>query len=227
MISEIIILLLLSILLGGSLASETSVLPSTLLLAVFVVTIVLRRLRSHHRLQFVNQLKSYRRELRNGGTVVVDNSLLRYNTVLATYYVNVGALFGSFYVPSHFHIHGTSEHSAPLLYSLASLVLGWWHLPTGPLITLALVAQNLSGGEQITVGRLIDGKFSERFLDPKAQPPAPSGELNFLDSSLSEPSILEQLHKNGLFLSIKKVLASSRAGVVSRKSSGNSGPVDK
>jgi hypothetical protein len=42
-----------------------------------------------------------------------------------------------------------------LLYSLLSLLLGWWGLPWGPIRTLQAVFVNLTGGQDVTAMRRV------------------------------------------------------------------------
>lgn len=142
-----------------------------LILTAYLAALYLRRKRHQQRTDFVNQLKSYRRELRSGGTVVVDTLMLRYGTVLATYRLNIGALLTNIVVPSRYHISSGEEQGESLLYSLLSVVSGWWAFPTGPLITLSLIKQNLGGGEKISVAALIDAPLLAAFEGPQVETP--------------------------------------------------------
>lgn len=137
--------------------------------AAFLGLVLLREHRERRREDFTTQLRSYRQELRSGGTVVVDNLLLRYDTPVTTYNLNVGFLVGSVLVPSPYRIHTGDAHYEPLLYSIISLITGWWALPpAGPLATLALVRQNLIGGMKTDVAHLIDAKLFNQTDDLNA-----------------------------------------------------------
>ncbi|MCB0345786.1 MAG: hypothetical protein KDD66_11760 [Bdellovibrionales bacterium] len=145
-----------------------------ILLAAFLSVIYLRRKRRLQRADFVNQLKSYRRELRGGGTVVVDSLMLRYNTTVTTYNLSIGAIITNFIIPSRHQVANGEDHGESLLYSVLSLVSGWWAFPTGPIITLSIIKRNLTGGDQITVGQLIDA--------PLLQAVAPQEQSTFSSS---------------------------------------------
>lgn len=121
----------------------------------FLVALILRERAFRHRERFVNQLKSHRRELRNGGTVVVDQALVRYDTLLTTYIFTIGGLVTSIIVPSRYH-HWTGE--APpqsLAFTLISWCTGWWCLG-GPVTTVRCGIYNLRGGRIKSVAELID-----------------------------------------------------------------------
>lgn len=126
----------------------------------FIALALLREQRERARQDFITQLRSFRPELRSGGTVAVDHLLMRYDTALTTYDLSVGFLVGSVHIPSPFRIYTGDVHYEPIIYSLVSLITGWWALPpAGPLATLALVQRNLVGGYQISVAQLIDAKL--------------------------------------------------------------------
>ncbi|HMF40825.1 MAG TPA: hypothetical protein VKQ32_09020 [Polyangia bacterium] len=45
---------------------------------------------------------------------------------------------------------GKNDWTRALLYSLLSLLLGWWGLPWGPIRTIQSVIVNLGGGQDVT-----------------------------------------------------------------------------
>lgn len=130
------------------------------LLVLIVILAIIREQQIRVRQIFVNQLKSYQKDLRAGGTVMVDGILVRHTSVFHTYYVNIGAILGSITIPTRYHLDTGIEDARGLLCSLVSLISGWWSLPYGPLINLALVQQNFRGGEKSTVMELIDNQRS-------------------------------------------------------------------
>lgn len=130
------------------------------LLVLIVILAIIRDQQLRVRQIFVNQLKSYQKDLRAGGTVIVDGMLIRKTSVLHTYYINIGALLGSITIPTRYHLDTGIDDARGLLCSLVSLVSGWWSLPYGPLINLVLVQQNFRGGEKSTVMELIDNQGS-------------------------------------------------------------------
>lgn len=141
----------------------------TICVAAFLALVLLREQRERRREDFTTQLRSLRQELRSGGTVVVDHLLLRYDTPVTTYNLNVGFLVGSVLIPSPYRIYTGDAHYEPLLYSIISLITGWWALPpAGPLATLALVRQNLVGGMKTDVAHLIDAKLFNQTDDLNA-----------------------------------------------------------
>lgn len=134
---------------------------SGFLFVTFVGAVVVRERRLRERQRFVNQLKSHRRELRSGGTVVVDDRLFRYDTVVATYVSAVGGLVATVHVPSRYRPVAEDGGGSAFLYTLLSLVAGWWS-PHGPLSTISCGVHNLRGGRMTTVAELVDGPLIAR-----------------------------------------------------------------
>ena len=112
------------------------------------------------RREFILQLKSHRRELRAGGSVVVDQILLRYDTPLTSYQANIGGILCSASIPSPYLVRSGEPHAIAFVYSALSLVTGWWSL-SGPLFTVDALQRNLRGGVATTVAQLIDGPLIE------------------------------------------------------------------
>lgn len=133
-------------------------------LALFVAVILLREHRERARQDFINQLRGCRSELRAGGTVVVDNLLLRYDTELTTYHLCIGLLLETVLIPSRYQPATGEAHHESVLYSLCSLFSGWWAFPSGPMLTLGVIQRNLTGGERTVVALLIDEKL---FAEPR------------------------------------------------------------
>lgn len=159
---DILIFLLLALIaLARWLAGEPYLLPLTWFCA-FSAAVWLRERRTRERIDFVNQLKSCRRELRHGGSVVVDNLVLRYNSVLTTFHLSVGGIFVSVDIKSRYQPASAENHPDAFIYSVCSLISGWWSFPHGPLHTVQALLFNLGGGEKMTVAQLIDGVLVER-----------------------------------------------------------------
>ena len=136
--------------------------PPLIYLVIYLGALLLRLRRERERELFVNQLKSHRKELRSGGTVAVDGLLLKYNTELTTFTLQVGGLISSVTIPSRFQRFPPEHAHESFVYSLCTLCSGWWHLPAGPLDTIAILVQNLRGGARQSVAELIDGKLLNR-----------------------------------------------------------------
>lgn len=153
---DIFFFLLLLLLFASAWVTGSSLLIPSIPLAAFTIGVLVRAQHNKKRQEFVSQLKSCRKELRSGGTVSIDNMLLRYESSITTYYITVGTLLNTIVIPSPYQIYKTGEtHSEGLIYGLISLLAGWWAI-NGPLTTVHTLVQNIRGGESTTVAMLID-----------------------------------------------------------------------
>ena len=145
-----LLLLSVSAYLRGGLYLIPSAMLGSLLLAIF-----LRQRFRNARRDFVNQLKSYRKELRAGGTVIVEGMNLRLDTELSAYRCIVGTLFSTLVIESIFRKTEDGSHPDALTYSLGTLLLGWWSL-SGPVWAMLALSENLRGGKRIKIQELIN-----------------------------------------------------------------------
>ncbi|MCC6953847.1 MAG: hypothetical protein IT290_06990 [Deltaproteobacteria bacterium] len=159
---DFLALFLLSLIVASTWKQGALVYPPLIYLVIYLGALLLRLRRERERELFVNQLKSHRKELRSGGTVVVDNQLLKYDTPVTTYLLQVGGLISVVTIPSRYHRYPDQARAEGLVYSLCTVCSGWWHLPAGPLDTVAVILENLRGGTRKSVAELIDGKLLQR-----------------------------------------------------------------
>ncbi|WP_058303307.1 hypothetical protein [Gorillibacterium timonense] len=84
----------------------------------------------------VEQLKS---ELQRGGKFVI-------------YQYSFSVIIMSFKRSSNVHLikYGESSFAKGLLYTLPTLLLGWWGIPWGPIYTVSTVISNSRGGKDVT-----------------------------------------------------------------------------
>ena len=153
------LIILLLIALRNYLAGDSLIVPAGLL-AIFLTALLLRERAERGRTDFINQLKSHRKELRGGGTITVDGLLLRYDTELCFYMVSVGTVFTNINIPTQYRVHRGESHPEAFACSLISLLTGWWSI-SGPQTTIAVLLQNLGGGVRKPVSLLIDAKLLE------------------------------------------------------------------
>lgn len=98
---------------------------------------------------------------KNAITIMSGGSL--YNDVLITsemqitqYQAALSFLVITVKVPSRFHIVGhESSLGAACLFTLVSLIFGWWGIPWGPIYTIQSIFSNLNGGHKQKVGDLL------------------------------------------------------------------------
>ncbi|MCB0323605.1 MAG: hypothetical protein KDD69_08525 [Bdellovibrionales bacterium] len=148
------------VVIGNAMRGASIAAPATVL-ALFLLALLCRTLKLRKDLILLNQLKSYRRELRQGGTVAVDSMLLRYDSTLTSYTVSVGFLVFNIEIPSGYRLFQEQDYGESFLYSLLTLATGWWSL-NGPWHTIHTVLENSRGGRRGSVAMLIDGpRFRE------------------------------------------------------------------
>jgi hypothetical protein len=153
---DIFFFLLLLLLFASAWLTNSSLIVPSIPLAAFSIAVLIREQHNKKRQEFISQLKSHRKELRSGGTVNVDNMLLRYESPITSYHITVGTLFTTVTIPSHFrHYKKDETHAEALVYGLISILAGWWSI-NGPMATVHTLLQNLHGGETTTVAMLID-----------------------------------------------------------------------
>lgn len=79
----------------------------------------------------------------------------------------VSALFVTYRLTSevHFIRHDESAVLRSLPYTLTTLLLGWWGVPSGPSATVSAIRVNLKGGREVTP-TLGNGSGRVRHLEP-------------------------------------------------------------
>lgn len=119
----------------------------------FGLMLLLRERQNRRRREFLDLLRCSRQALMAGGTVMINDRCIRYNTALVTYKASVGALFSSVTICSRYHHLDEGRSHEAVALNILSLMSGWWS-PTGPLHTLACLKQNFAGGEKQLVSEL-------------------------------------------------------------------------
>jgi len=133
-----------------------------ILLVTYICGVYFREKNESKRRRFLDQLKSYRAQLRAGGCVVVDEQIIRYDSAFTTYHINVGGFISTVHIKSPYRISSSEDSSEATTYSIIALLTGWWALPLGPIITLSFVNLNLFKRDTTFVAELIDGEVRHR-----------------------------------------------------------------
>lgn len=158
---DILVFFLLTLITLSRYLRDLSVVEPATVLIVYCLFLAIRKHRKQQRIDFVNQLKSHRKELRAGATVEVNGLLLRYSTTVTTYSFSIGTLISSLTIPSVYRVYRNEQPFEALFYSLITLLTGWWSI-MGPLTTLNIVAQNTGGGKTQSIAELIDRAYLEK-----------------------------------------------------------------
>jgi hypothetical protein len=90
------------------------------------------------------------------GSATYHGYPLRLDTKLRTFQTSVSLLLVSFKFSSQF-VPEDAPGAARVKWAstLASLLLGWWGIPFGPIFTVSAVYRNARGGNVVTVGDLL------------------------------------------------------------------------
>lgn len=92
----------------------------------------------------------------NGRKVTPDTEVKRF-------LLTVSVVIMTFKIPSRYYFATRDNFQlTQVLYTLASLLLGWWGIPWGPIYTVQAIAKNLSGGYRITVGEYLATPAAQR-----------------------------------------------------------------
>lgn len=183
------LLLLLLVSTATSLSGRSPLIPLSLFFALLAV-LLLRTARERGRSDLLNQIRSYRRELRQGGSVIINGKLITAATVLTTYSVTVGGVVCNINLPSAYY--SKKDPSEAVLYSCLSLITGWFSIPSGPMLTLLSISTNLLGGEELPVADLVGAKESQRPSPPRELPSEPNTLLLLLIALLPEQKKKEE-----------------------------------
>jgi hypothetical protein len=98
----------------------------------------------------------HREDIR-AGVASFEGRPVRLDTKVRTYRTGVSLLAVSYWFSSRFVIEG--ERDAGLVKwssTLATLLLGWWGIPFGPVFTIRALYRSLASGDEVTVGALLN-----------------------------------------------------------------------
>lgn len=94
-------------------------------------------------------------EIKSGGAIY-KGMMVTMNSEVVRYYVVWSFIFITSWRTSEYFLRGTPEQKISLLVSiLITLLVGWWGIPFGLVMTPFYLIKNLLGGEKSTVADLI------------------------------------------------------------------------
>jgi len=128
------------------------------LLVVYCTAIGFREALRNRRRHLERELFLNKERLEAEGTIQIDDLLIRSTTELTSFRTTVGMIVTSIIIDSPYRIADESSNAEGVGYSLLTLLAGWWAMPLGPLLTVAVVKQNLSGGYKRSVASMIKEK---------------------------------------------------------------------
>ena len=84
-------------------------------------------------------------------------------TEVKRFLLTVSIGFMTFKIPSRYYFATRDNFRfTQTLYTVTSLLLGWWGIPWGPIYTIQAVAKNVAGGYKTTVGAYLATEASQR-----------------------------------------------------------------
>ena len=91
------------------------------------------------------------------GTATYEDTTISLETETTQFQACISALIVTTRNPSRYLIVGHHRiFVTGLVYSLVTLILGWWGIPWGPVYTIQTLWRNLRGGHRRTVGELVE-----------------------------------------------------------------------
>ena len=91
------------------------------------------------------------------GQALYDHKPISIGTEVTRFQACVSLIVVSSKCPSRFFIRGYDNiFGIGAIYSLVTLVLGWWGIPWGPVYTVQVLYHNIRGGLKTTVAQLIE-----------------------------------------------------------------------
>ncbi len=128
---------------------------ASLLMLIFPVC---RHKRS--RTEFLDWLSRNMENVQNGSatygrhTITLDTEITQYTACRSF-------LVASFVHYSRVYFDGEKPWTASLLYSIITILGGWWKIPGGIVKSIKALSSNIAGGEKLTIHDLIDRLDSE------------------------------------------------------------------
>jgi hypothetical protein len=106
--------------------------------------------------EFLAFLVEHEEKLQTGDSVEYRGRAITSRTEVTQFYACVSFLILSSKIPSRFFIRGSHNTAGiGLIYSMATLVFGWWGIPWGPVYTIQSLYKNVRGGEKRPISQLL------------------------------------------------------------------------
>lgn len=131
------------------------------LLAVILLLMYFTLRHDRERMAFLSWLASHEVELREG-SVGCGEHRLSLDSSVTQYSACVSLFFATFEYKSRYLIGGEPTRWANALFSITTIIAGWWGLPYGPWLSVKALTSNIRGGERQTVRDLL--RLMERDL---------------------------------------------------------------
>ncbi len=106
--------------------------------------------------EFLSWLVTNRKPIEDAKPLRYSDMSISKTTEVTQYWAAMSFLVLSIKAPSRLYLEG--QHPGPLvggLYTVVSLVLGWWGIPWGPIYTVQSAFSNILGGKRRTIQDLL------------------------------------------------------------------------
>lgn len=116
--------------------------------------------------EFLQWIESNQEQIRGRGLIHDNGYIIDKSTELVQYFACVSLLVLTIKIPSRFYIKKSlSSNIAMLIYTLSTVLLGWWGLPKGPIYTIYVIFKNITGGNKVKVSKLIEQSSAIKGLE--------------------------------------------------------------
>jgi hypothetical protein len=120
--------------------------------------------------EFLGFLVENEEKLNAGSSIEYQGRTLSSSTDVTQFYACVSFLILTTKVPSRFFIRGSHNTAGiGLIYSLVTLVFGWWGIPFGPIYTIQSLYKNIRGGEKKPISQLLTEIEKIEAAEPSTQ----------------------------------------------------------
>lgn len=114
------------------------------------------RLEQNARLKFLLWLREHRDAVRNGNAAY-EGKPVTLKTEVTHFRLAMSFLIISVKLHSRYYfVDDAANGPRRALFSLGSLLFGWWGLPWGPVFTIDALVTDLRGGKKESIGALLD-----------------------------------------------------------------------
>lgn len=106
--------------------------------------------------KFLGFLVENREALQSGATPAYGDIPISLNTEVTQFYSCLSFVILTTKIPSRFYLRGHHKTGGiGTIYSVISLIAGWWGFPWGPIYTIQSLYKNMRGGDKSTVAQLL------------------------------------------------------------------------
>lgn len=107
--------------------------------------------------EFLQWIENNQDQIRDRGIIHDNGYVIDKSTELVQYFACVSLLILTIKIPSRYYVKKSlASNFAMLIYTLSTILLGWWGLPKGPIYTIFVIFKNITGGVNVKVSSLLE-----------------------------------------------------------------------